>query len=164
MIVSHRVYAKLFYFLVVPSRAGEQLNECNSSSSSVCTHSLQCYCACVVPISSAGPTEWTLPYYMLHGRQHPLWGVTWDNSCGWGATCDSPQLFSRRLSQVTPYSYCLRWIPTVVPPQKKCALSLSWPNQVRFSQNFQHTFFTLKNFFWPKKNWPKKTKKKRKLF
>ena len=50
----------------------------------------------------------------LCSRWHPLWGVKWDNRCVWGATYDSPQLFSRTLSQVTPSSYCLRWLPTVV--------------------------------------------------
>ena len=53
-------------------------------------------------------------YAGLCSRWHPLWGVKWDNRCVWGATYDSPQLFSRTLSQVTPSSYCLRWLPTVV--------------------------------------------------
>merc|ERR1711895_65587 len=43
--------------------------------------------------------------------------------------------------------------------------ALSWPNQVRFSQNFQDTFFYLKiTFFGPNFFDLKKTKKKRKLF
>ena len=56
----------------------------------------------------------TLDCCGLCSRWHPLWGVKWDNRCVWGATYDSPQLFSRTLSQVTPSSYCLRWLPTVV--------------------------------------------------
>merc|ERR1711928_327755 len=43
--------------------------------------------------------------------------------------------------------------------------ALSGPNQVRFSQNFQDTFFYLKITFFDPKNFDlKKTKKKRKLF
>merc|ERR1711872_719265 len=43
--------------------------------------------------------------------------------------------------------------------------ALSWPNQVRFSQDFQDTFFYLKlTFFGPNFFDLKKTKKKRKLF
>ena len=98
-------------------------------------------------------------YAGLCSRWHPLWGVKWDNRCVWGATYDSPQLFSRTLSQVTPSSYCLRWLPTVVTARFDFGPGSTWfwtrvhlildPGQFDYDYDYDYAFPSAIGQGWP---------------